>query len=136
MRHKDAVDEIVKTGKAIMSSKNPEEKEMLKVRKYISDLKHFFIEKMRRSSKDLLGFQSGQDPDSPGEVRCCQSAEFGALSAAGASPVSGHSVLGDLRGAVAMASGNFKHLQPAAPTCHRVRHTQAAARGPQGKQPM
>lgn len=49
MRHKDAVDEIVKTGKAIMSSKNPEEKEMLKVRKYISDLKHFFIEKMRRS---------------------------------------------------------------------------------------
>lgn len=31
MKHKDAVDEIVKTGKAIMSSKNPEEKEALKV---------------------------------------------------------------------------------------------------------
>ncbi|XP_029376147.1 dystonin isoform X3 [Echeneis naucrates] len=32
MRHKDAVDEIVKTGKAIMNSKNPEEKEMLKAK--------------------------------------------------------------------------------------------------------
>ncbi|KAM6916493.1 dystonin [Xenentodon cancila] len=32
MRHKDAVDEIVKTGKAIMSSKNPEEKESLKAK--------------------------------------------------------------------------------------------------------
>lgn len=33
MRHKDAVDEIVKTGKAIMNCKNPEEKEILKVKK-------------------------------------------------------------------------------------------------------
>ncbi|XP_059215800.1 dystonin isoform X2 [Centropristis striata] len=32
MRHKDAVDDIVKTGKAIMNSKNPEEKEILKAR--------------------------------------------------------------------------------------------------------
>uniref|UniRef100_UPI0037E92C14 dystonin n=1 Tax=Semicossyphus pulcher TaxID=241346 RepID=UPI0037E92C14 len=32
MRHKDAVDGIVKTGKAIMSSKNPEEKEILKAK--------------------------------------------------------------------------------------------------------
>uniref|UniRef100_A0A669BFU3 Dystonin n=1 Tax=Oreochromis niloticus TaxID=8128 RepID=A0A669BFU3_ORENI len=32
MRHKDAVDEIVKTGKAIMTSKNPEEKEILKAK--------------------------------------------------------------------------------------------------------
>ncbi|PWA25603.1 hypothetical protein CCH79_00001560 [Gambusia affinis] len=32
MKHKDAVDEIVKTGKAIMSSKNPEEKEALKAK--------------------------------------------------------------------------------------------------------
>lgn len=32
MRHKDAVDEIVKTGKMIMSSKNAEEKEALKVK--------------------------------------------------------------------------------------------------------
>ncbi|KAM7408864.1 hypothetical protein PAMA_002539 [Pampus argenteus] len=32
MRHKDAVDEIVKTGKAIMNSKNPEEKEVLKAK--------------------------------------------------------------------------------------------------------
>lgn len=32
MRHKDAVDDIVKTAKAIMSSKNPEEKEILKVK--------------------------------------------------------------------------------------------------------
>ncbi|XP_060895593.1 dystonin [Labrus mixtus] len=32
MRHKDAVDDIVKTGKAIMNSKNPEEKEMLKAK--------------------------------------------------------------------------------------------------------
>uniref|UniRef100_A0A4W6G7E5 Dystonin n=1 Tax=Lates calcarifer TaxID=8187 RepID=A0A4W6G7E5_LATCA len=32
MRHKDAVDEIVKTGKAIMNSKNPEEKEILKAK--------------------------------------------------------------------------------------------------------
>uniref|UniRef100_UPI003AAC7BF1 dystonin-like n=1 Tax=Centroberyx gerrardi TaxID=166262 RepID=UPI003AAC7BF1 len=32
MRHKDAVDEIVKTGKAIMSSKNQEEKEVLKAK--------------------------------------------------------------------------------------------------------
>ncbi|XP_078016694.1 dystonin isoform X10 [Epinephelus lanceolatus] len=32
MRHKDAVDNIVKTGKAIMNSKNPEEKEILKAR--------------------------------------------------------------------------------------------------------
>ncbi|XP_069000932.1 dystonin isoform X3 [Embiotoca jacksoni] len=32
MRHKDAVDEIVKTGKAIMNSKNTEEKEMLKAK--------------------------------------------------------------------------------------------------------
>lgn len=35
MRHKDAVDEIVKTGKAIMNCKNPEEKEILKVKKMI-----------------------------------------------------------------------------------------------------
>ncbi|XP_071336943.1 dystonin isoform X4 [Trachinotus anak] len=32
MRHKDAVDEIVQTGKAIMNSKNPEEKEILKAK--------------------------------------------------------------------------------------------------------
>uniref|UniRef100_A0A3Q3IQ51 Dystonin n=1 Tax=Monopterus albus TaxID=43700 RepID=A0A3Q3IQ51_MONAL len=32
MRHKDAVDEIAKTGKAIMNNKNPEEKEILKVK--------------------------------------------------------------------------------------------------------
>ncbi|XP_026209864.1 dystonin isoform X3 [Anabas testudineus] len=32
MRHKDAVDEIVKTGKAIVNSKNPEEKEILKAK--------------------------------------------------------------------------------------------------------
>ncbi|XP_032409209.1 dystonin isoform X2 [Xiphophorus hellerii] len=32
MKHKDAVDEIVKTGKAIMSSKNPGEKEALKAK--------------------------------------------------------------------------------------------------------
>ncbi|XP_036979883.1 dystonin isoform X15 [Acanthopagrus latus] len=32
MRHKDAVDEIVKTGMAIMNSKNPEEKEILKAK--------------------------------------------------------------------------------------------------------
>ncbi|KAM8738349.1 dystonin isoform 2-T2 [Acanthopagrus schlegelii] len=32
MRHKDAVDEIVKTGIAIMNSKNPEEKEILKAK--------------------------------------------------------------------------------------------------------
>uniref|UniRef100_A0A673BHL4 Dystonin n=1 Tax=Sphaeramia orbicularis TaxID=375764 RepID=A0A673BHL4_9TELE len=32
MRHKDAVDDIVKTGKAIMNSKNPEEKELLKAK--------------------------------------------------------------------------------------------------------
>lgn len=31
MRHKDAVDDIVKTGKCIMTSKIPEEKEILKV---------------------------------------------------------------------------------------------------------
>lgn len=31
MRHKDAVDEIVKTGKCVMDSKTPEEKEILKV---------------------------------------------------------------------------------------------------------
>lgn len=39
MRHKDAVDEIVKTGKAIMNSKNPEEKEILKVKGIYSNLK-------------------------------------------------------------------------------------------------
>ncbi|XP_037638602.1 dystonin isoform X20 [Sebastes umbrosus] len=32
MRHKDAVDDIIKTGEAIMNSKNPEEKEILKAR--------------------------------------------------------------------------------------------------------
>lgn len=85
--------------------------------------------------KDLLGFQSGQDPDSLGEVRHCQSAELRALSAAGASPVSGQSVLGDLRGDVAVASGNLEHFQPAAAACHRVRNSQAAARGTQGKKP-
>lgn len=31
MRHKDAVDDIVKTGKAIMNQKSPEEKEILEV---------------------------------------------------------------------------------------------------------
>lgn len=31
MRHKDAVDDIVKTGKCIINSKSPEEKEILKV---------------------------------------------------------------------------------------------------------
>lgn len=32
MRHKDAVDHIAKTGKAIMNSKNPGEKEILEVK--------------------------------------------------------------------------------------------------------
>lgn len=32
MRHKDAVDDILKSGKAIMNSKSPEEKEILKVK--------------------------------------------------------------------------------------------------------
>ncbi|KAM3606228.1 uncharacterized protein V6R79_013141 [Siganus canaliculatus] len=32
MRHKDAVDDIVKTGKSIMNSKNPEEKEILEAK--------------------------------------------------------------------------------------------------------
>ncbi|XP_078477699.1 LOW QUALITY PROTEIN: dystonin-like, partial [Lampetra planeri] len=32
MRHKDAVDEIVRTGRAIMNSKNPEEKDVLKAK--------------------------------------------------------------------------------------------------------
>ncbi|XP_040905346.1 dystonin isoform X2 [Toxotes jaculatrix] len=32
MRHKDAVDEIVKTGKVVMNNKNPEEKEILKAK--------------------------------------------------------------------------------------------------------
>lgn len=31
MRHKDAVDDIVKTGKCVMNSKSPKEKEILKV---------------------------------------------------------------------------------------------------------
>lgn len=31
MRHKDAVDDIVKTGKALVSSKSADEKEILKV---------------------------------------------------------------------------------------------------------
>ncbi|XP_035982722.1 dystonin [Fundulus heteroclitus] len=35
MKHKDAVDEIVKTAKAIMNSKNPEEKEALKTKSQI-----------------------------------------------------------------------------------------------------
>lgn len=34
MRHKDAVDQIVKTGEAIMNSKDQEEKQALKVKKY------------------------------------------------------------------------------------------------------
>lgn len=33
MRHKDAVDGIVKTGQAIMNSKDEEEKQALKVKK-------------------------------------------------------------------------------------------------------
>lgn len=40
MRHKDAVDEIVKTGKAIMNSKKPEEKEILKVKTFIVEFKY------------------------------------------------------------------------------------------------
>lgn len=83
--------------------------------------------------KCLLAFPSGQDSNSVGEVRYRQSAELGALSAAGASPVSGQSVLGDLRGDVAVASGNFEQLRPAASTRHRVWNTQAAAGGAQGK---
>lgn len=51
MRQKDAVDEIVKTGKAIMTSKNPEEKEILKVRKYISNFRHFSVRKWTEISK-------------------------------------------------------------------------------------
>lgn len=31
MRHKDAVDDIVKTGKSLMNTKSPEEKDILKV---------------------------------------------------------------------------------------------------------
>lgn len=33
MRHKDAVDDIVKTGEAIMNSKDEDEKQALKVKK-------------------------------------------------------------------------------------------------------
>lgn len=39
MRHKDSVDAIVKTGKAIMNSKSPEEKEILKVNFSFCNLK-------------------------------------------------------------------------------------------------
>lgn len=120
MRHKDSVDAIVKTGKAIMNSKSPEEKEILKVNFSICNLKlrTFYSISMCANVKDLLGFQSGQDSDALGEVRYRESAELRALSAAGASPVSRWSVLGDLRGDVAVATGNLEHLQPAASTCH------------------
>lgn len=61
MRHKDAVDEIVKTGKAIMTSKNPEEKEILKVRKYISNFRHFSVRKWTEISKwFFLGFNQAK----------------------------------------------------------------------------
>ena len=35
MRHKDAVDDIVKTGQAIMNSKDEDEKQALKVKKIL-----------------------------------------------------------------------------------------------------
>lgn len=95
MRHKDAVDAIVKTGKAIMNSKSPEEKEIQKVIFSFCNLNILFTQYVL-NVKVLLGFQSGQDSDSLGEVRYRQSAELRALSAAGASPVPRRSVLGDL----------------------------------------
>lgn len=78
-------------------------------------------------------FFSGQDPGPPGEVCCCQSAELGALPAAGASPVSGWPVLGDLRGAVALAPGDPHQFQPAPIGVHRVRSSPTAAGGAQGE---
>lgn len=131
MKHKDAVDEIVKTGKAIMSSKNPGEKEALKViYKYIYITLYmyiyisFFNIIIGRQKLEILllyfSLKSGQDRESFGEIRHCQSAEFRALSPAGASAVSGWAVLGDLRRNVAMAARNIEHLQPAALACHRI----------------
>lgn len=78
---------------------------------------------------------SGKDWESLGGVRGGQSAELGALSAAGASSLSGLPVLGDLRGDVAVAPGNVLHLRAAASARHRVRHSEAAAGGAPGEEP-
>lgn len=102
MKQKDTVDEIVKTGKAIMSSKNPEEKEALKVKYCVlfstQLLKWYYLCTKAKYAVVVvfLFFLSGQDPGSLGKVQCCQSAEFRALTPAGASAVTGWPVLGDI----------------------------------------
>lgn len=85
--------------------------------------------------KKTLVLRSGKESESPGGVRRRQSAELGALSAAGASSLSGLPVLGDLRGDVAVAPGNVVHLHAAASARHRVRHSEAAAGGAPGEEP-
>lgn len=69
MRHKDAVDDIVKTGKALMNSKSADEKEILKVI-FILYLELFRIYLDLHKLRDLLFGNSAQDSDSPGQVRC------------------------------------------------------------------
>lgn len=95
MRHKDAVDDVVKTGKCIMSSKSPKEKEILKVGIIFNIRQTFITDKCICETKPF-GSLSGKDSDSLGRVRRCQSAELRALSAAGTSSFAGLSVLGDL----------------------------------------
>uniref|UniRef100_A0A8C4NWW1 Dystonin n=1 Tax=Dicentrarchus labrax TaxID=13489 RepID=A0A8C4NWW1_DICLA len=53
MRHKDTVDDIVKTGKAIMNSKNPEEKETLKVKIIYLRLQNYGIVSQLNSERCL-----------------------------------------------------------------------------------
>lgn len=95
MRHKDSVDEIVKTGKAIMDSKNQEERDILKV-KICQSLRILFLY-VRNKSKFVVFFcfRTGQDSVSLGKVWCCQSAKLGTLSPAGTSSVSCRSILGN-----------------------------------------
>lgn len=75
MRHKDAVDDIVKTGKSIMNSKTPEEKEMLKVGYIFTVMSALIMDKCARKVK-YFGPLSGKDPESLGGVRRRQSAEL------------------------------------------------------------
>lgn len=68
----------------------------------------------------LPAVPTGQNPDAAGQVQRGEPAELGEVPAAGAGPVPGQPVLGDLRGAVALAAGDPCRLHPAAQARHRV----------------
>lgn len=86
-----------------------------------------------RATLFLFNVPIDKNPDAAGQVQHGEPAELGEVSAAGASPVTGQPVLGDLWGAVALAPGDPRQLHPATSARYWIRGPPAAAGGAEGK---